>query len=224
MARERDEGKRQAILAEAKRQFAERGFHATSVADIVKALDLPVGTVYTYFRNKDDIIRTALEEGWADFYSALSRACRDEPSAVMRVSLIVKRFLPALFRDTELVNIFLSEGLRFVAMNEKLEALSALIGGVIAELCAERGVSLNLSPRMMQAALSVIFLGAMDSVRVSRSGGLAISEKDISAFIALMVENAFGIKLVDLPDAPSLDALLDYPRSPGLSATGDRPI
>ncbi len=208
MARERDEGKRQAILAEAKRQFAAHGFHATSVADIVKALNLPVGTVYTYFKNKDDIIRTALDEGWASFYGALFKACSSEPSAIMRISLVVKLFLPALFRDTELVKLFLSDGLRFGNINEKLEALSALIGGIIADLAEVRGISLAMPPRMMQAALSVFFLGSMDSVRISRSAGLAISESDISGFIAVAVEHAFGIKLAEISAAPDLETLI----------------
>ncbi len=80
MARERDELKRDAILREAKRLFAERGFHATSVQDIVRGIDMPVGSVYTYFENKDDILRQAIEEGWSSFYDALEEACRNEPS------------------------------------------------------------------------------------------------------------------------------------------------
>jgi TetR/AcrR family fatty acid metabolism transcriptional regulator len=203
VARERDEGKRQAILTEAKRLFAERGFHATSVADIVDALDMPVGTVYTYFENKDDIIRSALEEGWAGFYEALSAACAAEPSAAMRMSLIVRGFLPALFRDTELISLFLAEGLRYTDLNDKLRTLSAFIGGIIAELAAERGVGSALSPRMMDAALAVFFLGAMDAVRVSKSGGLAVTEADILAFIGQAVQASFGIILPELPTPPA---------------------
>ncbi|MBL8968279.1 MAG: helix-turn-helix transcriptional regulator, partial [Spirochaetaceae bacterium] len=73
MAREKDEAKRRAILAAAKRLFAERGFHGTSVADLARGTGLPVGSIYTYFENKEALMASVLEEGWNLFFEGLGR-------------------------------------------------------------------------------------------------------------------------------------------------------
>lgn len=192
MARERDEGKRQAILAEAKRLFAERGFDGTSVPEIVRALGFPVGTVYTYFSGKDDIARCAIEEGWSGFFDELRAACDAEPDATRRLYLLVDRFLPMLFSDVDLITIFLSEGRRFTNLGEKLSTISGYIGGILAEAASERGVRLDLDEPSMQAALAIYFLGSLDAVRLSRKAGLRMSERDVVAFIRLSIENLFG--------------------------------
>jgi AcrR family transcriptional regulator len=204
VARERDEGKRKIILAEAKRLFAARGFHATSVQDIVKGIDIPVGSVYTYFENKDDIIRCAIDEGWAEFYRSLEDALAAEPSPSMRMSLVVYGFLPRLFKDVELISLFLSEGLRFTDLNAKLESLARLIGAVVNDLGKERGMAVSLSPKQAVSALSIFFLGSLDTIRLSRLTGIPISERDVISFISLIIEASFGIRLPELPAAPSL--------------------
>ncbi len=202
MARERDESKRAAILEEATRLFAERGFHATSVSDIVKGIDLPVGSVYTYFENKDAIIRAAIEEGWAGFHDELSAACAAEPRPAGRLDIIINRFLPALLQKTELISLILSEGLRFTDLNSKLERLAVLIAGVLQDLAVERGVPIRLSPRQAVTALSVFFLGSLDTIRLSRLAGLPLHESDVLAFIRLMIENAYRM------ESGELDSLL----------------
>lgn len=57
--------KRQAVLQTAARLFNERGFHATSLDDIARALHVTKPTLYYYVKSKDDIllecVRIALE-------------------------------------------------------------------------------------------------------------------------------------------------------------------
>ncbi|MBQ2087706.1 MAG: helix-turn-helix transcriptional regulator, partial [Selenomonas sp.] len=47
---------RQAILAAAVREFSQKGFKETSVADIMNAADLGIGTFYNYFQSKEEIL------------------------------------------------------------------------------------------------------------------------------------------------------------------------
>jgi len=198
VARERDEGKRKAILSEATRLFAEKGFHATSVADVVARLDMPVGSVYTYFKSKDDIIRSAIDEGWDDFYDALLAACAAAPGPVAKLEVLVGSFLPDLLEKTDFVALILSEGLRFTDLRDKVERLAELIGSILRDLARERGVNLNLSPRQYQTALSVFFLGMLDTVRLSKLAGLALTERDVLSFIHSMVQNAFKVDIGNL--------------------------
>lgn len=63
------EARRKAILAAAKKIFAAKGFHNTSVSDIVKEVGIAQGTFYLYFEDKkaifseivDDLMNTLLK-------------------------------------------------------------------------------------------------------------------------------------------------------------------
>src|SRR5215475_643112 len=63
--------KRDAILRAAIDVFAERGYFNAQVADVARAAGVAAGTVYLYFRSKDDLLvsifersmKVALEEG-----------------------------------------------------------------------------------------------------------------------------------------------------------------
>ena len=48
--------KRDAILRAAIDVFAERGFFSAQVADIARAAGVAAGTVYLYFKSKDDLL------------------------------------------------------------------------------------------------------------------------------------------------------------------------
>jgi AcrR family transcriptional regulator len=52
---------RAAILAAAREVFAEMGFGAATVRDVVRRTDLAAGTFYNYFPDKDAVFRALLE-------------------------------------------------------------------------------------------------------------------------------------------------------------------
>lgn len=47
--------RRDEIMAAAKKAFADKGFHATTIADIAKEAELAYGSVYWYYESKDDL-------------------------------------------------------------------------------------------------------------------------------------------------------------------------
>jgi AcrR family transcriptional regulator len=63
---EEKEGRRADILAAAKKVFARKGYHATTIADIAKAAKLSYGSIYWYFDSKDALFHALMEaEGQA---------------------------------------------------------------------------------------------------------------------------------------------------------------
>jgi AcrR family transcriptional regulator len=53
---------RDRILAAATRVFAEKGYHSSTIADVVRESGLSVGSIYTYFSGKDELIRLTCED------------------------------------------------------------------------------------------------------------------------------------------------------------------
>ena len=64
--------KRSDIVQAAQELFAERGFHATPIAQIAKRAGVAAGTIYRYFEAKDALV-TALHEELADKMCATLR-------------------------------------------------------------------------------------------------------------------------------------------------------
>ncbi|SON63266.1 putative HTH-type transcriptional regulator YfiR [Mycobacterium simulans] len=52
--------RREEIMAAAKKVFAGKGFHATTIADIAKQAGLAYGLVYWYFDSKDDLFHALM--------------------------------------------------------------------------------------------------------------------------------------------------------------------
>ena len=60
MARSSD--KRERLIAAAKRLIHRQGFYQTTLADIAREADVPLGNVYYYFKTKDDLATAVLQE------------------------------------------------------------------------------------------------------------------------------------------------------------------
>jgi AcrR family transcriptional regulator len=61
MSEAEKEERRADILAAAKRVFAKKGYHATTIADIAKAAKLSYGSIYWYFDSKDALFHALME-------------------------------------------------------------------------------------------------------------------------------------------------------------------
>ncbi|WP_240136099.1 TetR/AcrR family transcriptional regulator [Streptomyces sp. MUM 178J] len=55
-------GKRGRLVQSAVKLVHEQGFHRTTLADIAREADVPLGNVYYYFKTKDELGRALIEE------------------------------------------------------------------------------------------------------------------------------------------------------------------
>ena len=55
------EERRERVLRAAMQVFAQKGYHATSVGDIIKQAEIARGTFYLYFENKRQIFEAILD-------------------------------------------------------------------------------------------------------------------------------------------------------------------
>ena len=61
--------KREAILRAAVKVFAQKGFFNSKVADIAKEAGIADGTVYLYFKSKDEILHSVFDRAMEEFIS-----------------------------------------------------------------------------------------------------------------------------------------------------------
>src|SRR5262249_49136884 len=65
---------RTAILAAARKVFAQLGYEAATVRDIIRGTDLASGTFYNYFRSKEEVFEALAADGAARFKPILRQA------------------------------------------------------------------------------------------------------------------------------------------------------
>lgn len=86
-----------AILRAATQVFARSGFFNSKVADVARAAGVADGTVYLYFRNKDDLLSSIFNEAMAEF---ISRA-RSELAGIDNPREKLRRFAQLHFEALE---------------------------------------------------------------------------------------------------------------------------
>jgi AcrR family transcriptional regulator len=64
--------KRRAILEAAADLVSRRGVAAVTVDDIAASSHLAKGSIYYYFRSRDELIAALLQAGWSEFLAAIS--------------------------------------------------------------------------------------------------------------------------------------------------------
>lgn len=74
---------RQEIIDTAFARFAEKGYHATGIADIARELGIGHGTFYRYFSNKRDIIDHVIDDLAARITDALGTENAPEAAATL---------------------------------------------------------------------------------------------------------------------------------------------
>ena len=89
-----DETKRRTIMETAAVLFAERPFHEVRLDDVAERAHVGKGTLYVYFRSKDDLFATLVLEGFNELLERVRAAAEaDKDSAWDSFSLIVREFV-----------------------------------------------------------------------------------------------------------------------------------
>ena len=98
--------KREAILRAAIKVFARRGYFNAKVADIAGEAGIADGTVYLYFKSKDDVLHSIFDRAMEEFISEGRRelAVLDDPTAKLR--RVAELHLERLGADRDLAVVF----------------------------------------------------------------------------------------------------------------------
>ncbi len=98
--------KRSAILRAAVRVIADRGYAGARMADVAHQAEVADGTLYLYFRGKEDLLVSILEEYAEAFLLRARRDMEGVDSARERLARVVRRHLVSLEADRPLAQVF----------------------------------------------------------------------------------------------------------------------
>jgi TetR/AcrR family transcriptional regulator, fatty acid metabolism regulator protein len=164
----RDPDKPQQIIDAAVRVFARNGFYNSRVSDIAREAGIASGTIYLYFKTKDEILVTLFRDKMAAFVAALRTEIAGERDPEAKIRRLVRLHFEVLEANpdmAEVVQVELRQGQKFFrgASAHEISAYFELIGSILHEGVAN-GVFRRDLP--VKVATKMLF-GAMDQVTTS---------------------------------------------------------
>lgn len=151
------------IVRAAARLFREKGFRAATVRELAEAAGMQSGSLFYFFRNKEEILVAVMEAGMADVHAAVA-AAQASGGALAAFRLMAQRHLEGILdRDADHMTVMLYETRALPAAAERhvrqlRRDYEAMWEAQIDALIAARRWRSAESPRLSRMAL----MGAMN--------------------------------------------------------------
>jgi TetR/AcrR family fatty acid metabolism transcriptional regulator len=172
-------GKRERIIEAAVRVFAAEGFYNAKVSQIAHAAGVADGTIYLYFKSKDDLLISLFEDRMERINANLREALESEANAVERLRRVVRFHLEMVEKNrhmAEVICVELRQSSKFIKeyANPKFADFLRLIAGAVAEGQEKGELRRDLDPQLIARAL----FGALDEISLAWLVKASRSNKD----------------------------------------------
>ena len=164
----RDPDKPHQIIEAAVRVFARNGYYNSRVSDIAREAGIASGTIYLYFRTKEEILVRLFRDKMAEWVAEVRREIAVEPDAVRKIRRLVALHFSVLEQNpdlAEVVQVELRQGHKFFrgASAHEVSAYFELIASVLEEGIAAGQIRKDLPVKIATKTL----FGAMDQLATS---------------------------------------------------------
>jgi TetR/AcrR family fatty acid metabolism transcriptional regulator len=186
----KDENKHQKILQAAIKVFSEKGFYNSRVSEIAKEANVADGTIYLYFKNKDDILISLFEEEFAKIVRDMRAELAREKDALQKIKRFAITHLSIVAHHphlAEVMGVEVRQSTKFMKeyVNQPFIEYLNIIRSVVIEGQEKGLLRKDLTPGVMKRA----FFGALDEM--ARYWVLSTKKKHSIDEAALQISDIF---------------------------------
>ena len=157
--------KRDVILRAATKVFAQNGFFQSQVADVARVAGVAAGTVYLYFKGKDDLLVSIFERSMREVLAEARAAIEGVGDPADRLRQIAHLHLGRLGRDKDLAVVFQVELRQSVKFMERFsETFLQDYFKLIREAIADGQQAGAFRKDVSATTATKIFFGALDEM------------------------------------------------------------
>lgn len=157
--------KRTAILEAATAVFADRGFFGAQVADIARGAGIAAGTVYLYFRSKDEILTSIFDRTMKEAIAEGRATLADVKDPVERLRRIARLHLTRMGRDRNLAIVFQVELRQTTKFMERFSTTGLRDYLLLIQQTIEDGQARGVFRKSVSARTGAkVFFGALDEM------------------------------------------------------------
>jgi len=174
------------ILLAAQKVFAAKGFFPTTMSDIAREAEFGTGTLYKYFKSKEELYFTLIDEKVEEINRLVKAELSQKTSAVERIKKVLGLEFEFFERNRDFFMIYTSERSRFEwtvkdelgkGIHEKMVAYINLLAEVMKQ-GVEEGEFRRLNPMDLAHALVGIVNSFVFEWMISRESYPLISKLD----------------------------------------------
>ena len=170
--------------------FAEKGFYNSRVSEIAKEANVADGTIYLYFKNKDDILISLFEEEFGRIVENMRKELAKEKDPLQKIRIFAITHLSIVSKQQQLGEVLgvevrqSSKFMKEYINNPFIEYLN-LIRSIVIEGQEKGFIRKDLTPGIMKRAL----FGALDEM--ARYWVLSTKKKHSINEAALQISEVF---------------------------------
>jgi TetR/AcrR family transcriptional regulator, fatty acid metabolism regulator protein len=160
--------KRERILRAAIRVFSRKGFFNARISEIARAAGVADGTIYLYFKSKDDLLTALFEEKMREVVADLRRRVAGGEDDLTRLWIFIRNHMDLLVRGAGLVGVLLveirkSNRLMKEDVAVRLHEYLDVIGGILEEGKRAGAFRADLDVTLARRAV----FGALDEISLA---------------------------------------------------------
>lgn len=159
--------KRDRILRAAIRIFSQKGYFNSKISEIARQADVADGTIYLYFKNKDDLLISLFEEKMGEVVDDVRARVAEGRDALSRLKIFIGNHMDLLVREAgliEVIQVELRQSNKFmkeyvpVKFLEYLDIISGILEDGKREGVFRPDLNITLARRAIFGALDEISL------------------------------------------------------------------
>jgi TetR/AcrR family fatty acid metabolism transcriptional regulator len=168
MPRKRSDDKRRRILQAAVKVFARKGYFAAKVSEVAKEAHVADGTIYLYFKSKEDLLVSLFDEVMSGYVAQARTDLAGVSGVPAKLRLLAEHHLAGLGADRDLAVVFQVELRQSTAFMERftaswLKEYFDVVAAVVAEGQKDGSLRADVPRKLIVKA----FFGMLDEMVTS---------------------------------------------------------
>jgi TetR/AcrR family transcriptional regulator, fatty acid metabolism regulator protein len=153
------------ILEAAVKVFAKQGFYETTIAQIAREAGVADGTIYLYFKNKDDILVQFFEFKTKQVFDRFQRILKKSDNALEKLIKLIRRHFKEFESDMNMAMVYQSETRRNSPLvKEQIRQMSKMYLDIVAEIVEQGQVEGCFRKDLQLGLVKRYVLGAVEEV------------------------------------------------------------
>ena len=159
------ERRRQQIIVAAKRVFSEKGFNKATMEDIAHEAELSPGTLYLYFKNKDDILVQFFSYRTKQVFESFREEVNRAETSADKLRNLVRRHLAEFQRDRDGAVVYQVETHQSSRLaEEQIREMSKMYRDLISEILELGQQEGTIRKDLYVGLVKRFIIGAVDEV------------------------------------------------------------
>ena len=157
--------KYQQILEAAIKVFARQGFHQSTVAQIAKEAGVADGTIYLYFKNKDDILVQFFNYKTKQVFDSFRTEVGRADSSLDKLRYLIRRHLEEFQRNRDMAIVYQVETHQNSRLAEaQIKEMSQMYRDLISEIVEQGQQEGKIRKDLYVGLVKRFIIGAVDEV------------------------------------------------------------